>query len=295
MMQTRKFRNAVRRGFTLVEILVATAIMVIMVGIVIQITAEVLNVWNRSSGKLSANAQARIALELMTQDMETAVLRNNGQQWLRVEGPVTVTGPDNYASQTVAVKLFSPALDREEGPGDICAIAYRLEFKESYDGGPNVYALYRAIETPEETFDDLMGSPSDDPSPQERLDGTKLDGNDFWEANSILDTENFLAANIVDFRVIVYTEDPSDPSKVIPVNVNESTLPVAGNYFFGGDDATSSRPPVYVDIILTVLSDEGVQQLENVGRSGVAGTAEDVIREHGEIFTRRVNFLARPL
>ena len=52
-----------RSAFTLIEIMVASVIMVVMVGLVIQITSEVLKVWNRSSGKLSANAEARIALD----------------------------------------------------------------------------------------------------------------------------------------------------------------------------------------------------------------------------------------
>ena len=80
-------RSAAKRAFTLIEIMVATVIMVVLVGLVIQITSEVLKVWSRSSGKLAANAEARIALDLITQDLETAVFRNNGQQWLRVEAP----------------------------------------------------------------------------------------------------------------------------------------------------------------------------------------------------------------
>ena len=49
-----------RSAFTLVEIMVAAAITIIMIGLVIQITSEVLKIWNRSVGKLSANAEARI-------------------------------------------------------------------------------------------------------------------------------------------------------------------------------------------------------------------------------------------
>ena len=97
-------------AFTLVEVMVATVIMVILMGMVITITGRVLDVWAKSSGKLSANAEARIAMELLTQDLESTVFRNNGQQWLRVDGPESVDG--NYSSQTVALKLFSPSLDR---------------------------------------------------------------------------------------------------------------------------------------------------------------------------------------
>ena len=117
-------RSTRKSAFTLIEIMVASVIMIVLTGLVIQITSEVLKVWNRSSGKLSANAEARIALDLLTQDLETAVFRNNEQQWLRVESPVDVAAIAPYASQTVALKLFSPALDRDNNsPGDICALA----------------------------------------------------------------------------------------------------------------------------------------------------------------------------
>ena len=77
--------SSFKKGFTLIEIMVATVVMVIMVGLVVQITSEVLKVWTRSSDKLSANAQARIALDLITSDLETAVFRNNGLCWLEAK------------------------------------------------------------------------------------------------------------------------------------------------------------------------------------------------------------------
>lgn len=161
-MKLNRSRKPRRSAFTLIEIMVATAVMVILVGLVIQITNEVLKVWNRSSGKLSANSEARLAMEFLTQDLEAAVFRDNGMQWLRVEGPVDAG--DAYANQTVALKLFAPALDRPKKdaagndiPGDICGIAYRLAFKEAYeDSDTKVYALYRNIVDSRTTFNDLM-------------------------------------------------------------------------------------------------------------------------------------------
>jgi hypothetical protein len=175
--------------------MVATVIMIVLTGLVIQITSEVLKVWNRSSGKLSASAEARIALDLLTQDLETAVFRNNEQQWLRVESPVDVAANAPYASQTVALKLFSPALDLDRdnnSPGDICAIAYSLEFKESYEDGPDVYALYRALETPENTFKNLMGSRSQGTnSPQSILTKDAVGNTSFWGKVAIVTAGNF--------------------------------------------------------------------------------------------------------
>ena len=47
-------------------------------------------------------------MELITQDLETAVFRNNGMQWLRAENEeLSAAGG---TTNTVALQLFSPAL-----------------------------------------------------------------------------------------------------------------------------------------------------------------------------------------
>ena len=140
--------------------MVATVVMIVLTGLVIQITSEVLKVWNRSSGKLSANAEARIAMDLLTQDLETAVLRNNGQRWLEARqldlGDPLIGG--NF--KTTELRVFSPALDRVAGPGDICGISYLLDYRNPIDGsatGDRTFVLYRHLVDPKTTFENLMG------------------------------------------------------------------------------------------------------------------------------------------
>jgi prepilin-type N-terminal cleavage/methylation domain-containing protein len=283
-----KMKNKAKRAFTLIEIMVATVIMVVLVGLVIQITSEVLKVWSRSSGKLAANAEARIAMDMITQDLETAVFRNNGQQWLRVDAPLP--GGGQYSGQTVGLKLFSPALDRPTGPGDICAIGYRLSYKQSYTNGPNVYALYRRIVDPKDTFDNYMGSPSDASSPQVSLDGAGL-----WADSLITADTNYLVSNIVGFKVLVYELDPVTDLAVL-INANASDGELTLDYAYGGDSASagvSTNQLLYADIILTVVSDAGLEMLDNIDK--LPENADEVVALHGDVFTRRVNFMAHPL
>lgn len=298
-----KTRSAAKRAFTLIEIMVATVIMVVLVGLVIQITSEVLKVWTRSSGRLSANAEARIAMDLITQDLETAVFRNNGRQWLRVEAPINPGG--SYTDQTVALNLFAPALDRPtqnaagaDVAGDICGIAYRLSFKESYPGGDEVYALYRYIADPETTFNQLMGPTNTDPDVQNELTGSA------WNEANVTANENYLVGNIVEFKVFIYEADATGTT-VTPVNGN-ALGEVTSDYAFGGTSATLTRGGqqqlLYADVMLTVVSDAGLEILKNLednrGGTGYAAGATgvaDVVREYGEVFTRRVNFMAHPL
>ena len=280
-----------RSAFTLIEIMVASVVMVILVGLVIQITTSVLNVWNDSSGKLSANAEARISLDLLTRDLETAVLKNNNKQWLRVDAPALSGGP--YDNQTVALKLFSPALDRDQSqPGDICAIAYHLEYGPAFQGSAdNIYALYRKLETSKDTFDNFMGSSTD--AVQDSLTGAG------WEKADIVTEGNYLAGNIIDFKVILYEEDTASGVARV-VNATEPDLVIINDSFFlGGSVGTPIvNPLLFAEVILTVISDEGLQLLQRFDQVGSFEQYEDtgdIVREHGETFTRRVNFLARPL
>ena len=291
-----------RSAFTLIEIMVASVIMVILTGLVIQITSEVLKVWNRSSGKLSANAEVRIALDFLTQDLETAVLRNNGKQWLRVEAPIDPGGP--YTDQTVALKLFSPALDRDQSvSGDICAVGYQLDYGPAYEGAEdNVYALYRKIVNPEVTFNSVMGS-SD-----ALLQDSLVDGQ--WD--SIVDKPeraNYLAGNILEFKVFLCTDAGTGADNF--VNADDKTDITKGldgkDYAFGSNpDPDKADKTVieitdqllYAEVHLKVISDEGLQLLQRfdeVGPFDKYKAASNIVTEHGQTFIRRVNFLARPL
>ncbi|MEC7235542.1 MAG: prepilin-type N-terminal cleavage/methylation domain-containing protein [Verrucomicrobiota bacterium] len=284
----RKYQSA----FTLIEIMVATVVMIVLTGLVIQITSEVLKVWNRSSGKLSANAEARIAMDLLTQDLETAVFRNNGQRWLEAR-QLDLGDPLTGANfKTTELRVFSPALDRVDGPGDICGISYLLDYRNPIDGsvdGDRTFVLYRHLVDPKTTFENLMGEPQ-----QNKFNNTE------WTADSTRDTgNNYLVSNIVDFRVDFYVEEDGD---------SDTPRLVSGDVFFGGTDSTVgtsatspaqaqfAKPLAYAEITLTIISDEVLSVIQNdvLAQTGFNNWRE-YISANSEVYTRRVNFLARPL
>ena len=71
-----------RDGFTLVELLVASAITVVLAGIMVAILAQMARTWARASGGLTATQQAEQALDLLARDLQSAVLRRDGRVWL---------------------------------------------------------------------------------------------------------------------------------------------------------------------------------------------------------------------
>ena len=284
----KHFSRYSNRGFTLVEILVASTVMVILVGIVASIAGRVMDSWNRSSGKLSANAEARLALDLIAMDLETLVLRNNGQQWLRVEEtePSDIGGP--YSSDSVNLKLFAPAMDRQSSDG-VCAIAYKLAYQPSYTGGPSTYALYRMVVSPQVTLENYLSSRFDDPDSSAQ--GTLADDNSVadWRNVTITNVANYLVSNVVEFKILIY--DTSQTLRNAATNHN-----ITGDYIFGGTGSNSgTNVPLHADIILTVITDQGMALLNNIQLGLIPGDADDVVTQNAETLIRRVYFESNPI
>ena len=317
--QISSSRDKPRAAFTLIEIMVATVVMVILTGIVIQITSEVLKVWNRSSGKLAANAEARITIDLLTQDLESAVLNNDGLQWMEaiqenVEDPL---GGGEF--KTTRLLLFAAAVDRQTKDanndiiaGDICAISYQLMYQDPVDGSnsslDNTFALHRRIIDSKTTFDVLLGEGNQNDfskwngtTPSSVVLSSVLRNNNNSPYPYTGDPENYLSSNIVDFRIEFYVEDDGNPNTETLV----SSYGVADT-IYGGVNATVGsqssgdialkEPLAYAQITLTVISDQALQVIQNNARAQTGyETDQAYIAANSEVYTRRVNFLARPL
>ena len=289
------------KGFTLIEILVTTTIMVLLAGFAIQITGQVINVWSRSSAKLATVAEARVAMDVIANDLEGLVLRNDGYEWFRAENDF-LKEPANTLS--TALRFFSVIKDKtidSEGrtiPGDISAIAYNLHYVNPIDGsnqGKKSFVLYRMEVDPEKTYNLLL-----DPSNREFLPNKR---SSIWGQGNLIKGKNggnYLAMNIVNFEIDFHVEDDGD--RTTPTLYFErSKKNPRRSVIYGGKSATIGpqaklehyqRALAYADIKLTVLSDEGAEIMRNVEQRSM--TSEEVIRLHGEEFIRRVHFPVKP-
>lgn len=72
-------------GFTLMELMVAAVITAVIVGFIVAIVSKVSGFWTRTSGKLSAGAQARHVLDQLTLDLSSALYRDDGNVWMAVD------------------------------------------------------------------------------------------------------------------------------------------------------------------------------------------------------------------
>ncbi|MDD3180438.1 MAG: prepilin-type N-terminal cleavage/methylation domain-containing protein [Opitutaceae bacterium] len=76
-----------RRAFTLIELLAASAITVVLAGLMLMMAVHVSELWQRISGRLGAEAQARLVLDQLTLDIQGAQYRDNlgGTVWLAAD------------------------------------------------------------------------------------------------------------------------------------------------------------------------------------------------------------------
>src|SRR4051794_1066992 len=83
---TARHQSAVRgpwspvrsKGFTLLELLVAAALTAALAGFLAIVVRNIGGTWSRASGKLSADAQARLVLDQLELDLQGALFRDDG-------------------------------------------------------------------------------------------------------------------------------------------------------------------------------------------------------------------------
>lgn len=74
-------------AFTLLEVLVAVGITAVLAGFIVAVLVNVSGFWSRTSGRLSAEAQARYVLDQIALDLQGAHFRDDGNVWLAATIP----------------------------------------------------------------------------------------------------------------------------------------------------------------------------------------------------------------
>jgi prepilin-type N-terminal cleavage/methylation domain-containing protein len=173
-----KLAHGLRAGFTLLEVMVSTAIMVVIVLTVVTIAADTMRVYDRAVADLSTQSEARGVLDAMENDFSTAVLRADGRCWMEIVIPGGIGAPADapapvgnvHRVDQPIVMLFSTPADRPRWSseaagrrqlrGDVCAVAYRIGHRSPFDMPgekiQQVYGVYRTVVDPENTFNEAL-------------------------------------------------------------------------------------------------------------------------------------------
>jgi len=73
------------RGFTLLELLVAVTITLVIAGLMLAVTTNVLDLWRRSQASHAQATAARQVFDLLEQDLQSAVRRRDANRWLAAD------------------------------------------------------------------------------------------------------------------------------------------------------------------------------------------------------------------
>lgn len=273
-----------RRGFTLVELLVAMGITTIIASILISITAIAIDAWNRSRSEVRAARQAKHMVDSFARDFESLVTRKgNSFEWLYASTPGVLPGSSATQSANASrLIFFTAATDRYEGKintpddrgGDVSCVAYNLDYKNPIDGSNDnfsTFTLYRLLVNPDETFQNLLGKTELEPAFQSY-------------SAQLADVENYVCENIYQYSVVFHVEvtkdvgTPTATKFTVPVSLGPSAGSGRVTEFrilgTGIEVSSSPNPNVTIEelkagrvaameVSLTVISDFGMAQLRN--------------------------------
>ena len=305
-------KTQLAKGFTLIEILVSTAVMVVITGLILTITSGVLGIWNRSAGAVEASREARLLLTLIEDDLD-GILFNAPGEIINYQTETIGTGAFSLANQARLIVLSSvPAAPSEEFDGDpvtgnICAVAYELTLREIFPGtasSRNV-SIYRGLVDPLTTF---SGNAAFDGFIGESDVSGGITLRTIWDGNiesgspsdavsgnvGIYSTglrRNLAASNVIDFSIQFYRENATSLA-VSAINPTSSVSVENGTLYINGV-ATADRL-AYMDITFTVLSNEGMttyfRHVDNL--ESTYADAQEIALAFGETFTRRIALIA---
>jgi len=81
-MNFTKTKQAHSSAFTIIELLVAVGVTALLVSLMLTIVTNVMGGWSRSSGTLTSGNQARTVLDMITSDLQSMIIRRDGDVWL---------------------------------------------------------------------------------------------------------------------------------------------------------------------------------------------------------------------
>jgi prepilin-type N-terminal cleavage/methylation domain-containing protein len=74
-----------KKGFTVLELLVAVSVTALLAGMLLNITSQVVTTQTQASGNLETNQAAQFVLDRIQEDLQCAIYRNDGNIWMAAD------------------------------------------------------------------------------------------------------------------------------------------------------------------------------------------------------------------
>ena len=307
-----------RGGFTILELLVASTVSIILLGLFLSVSTNILDAWGQSRDSLSANAKARIILDTVGSDLQSAIIRNDSGIWLASDLLASETGIssrwENSQNQKPAgaesleidfndtdlssegyrfgvagtwLRFFASPTDASEtgNSGDVNAIAYQLIRRKPHSRSSDSdegYNLYRSVVRSDYTLEEVI---EDGGYFIDAFDGNSFEGQ-AGEITTPRNDSSLLARDVVDFGVVFYEPDLTGQNSLLfPIEGGSQQIrvPIDGI-------------PSSAEIFVRILTEEGVKQL-NAFERGLIPTTDpnfwwNTVQEFSSVYTRRVQLRA---
>lgn len=272
-----------RRAFTILEILVAAALMAGLTALVLSLVAAVLDRWAVSSGRMAARDQARLVLDLLEGDLQTALFEAEGGPFLTADWKTT----DDV--RWVDLRLLGAVSeDLAVVPGGSGPTPYPVHLTAlgwwwakinpiTGQAGGDVLALFRGMAGSRATFDKILGQPGALDTEAAQLTGAQP-------------LEALLSDKVIGLEMSFYLRREGQP----PVELREAAqtpnrLSFPLTVTIDGAERIVQRPD-YVDLRVDFLSEEGERRWR-AWEAGEGTEGEDqaaIFEQYRLSFFRRV-------
>lgn len=268
-------------GFTLIELLVATAVVMVFLVLAVNMATDTLRQSEAVNSQLNANLRARLVMDWITRDIQTALVRKDGGEWLRMEPAVLDAG---ILLPVCKLMLFSQAGETHvsgnlilSGPA---AVIYEVAYCDpiTLAATRQKTALFRMALDPAYTFQ--TGFVENTPVNLQ----TEL-WNILPSGIGVIAPENVLIENIAGFQIVFEFQTPDGTTHRSAADETFSAG-VDGNVRTGsGGSATefSAARVLSAEVTLWLLDPSGQRAL----KQGVL-EPEEFFTRHARPFVRKV-------
>ncbi len=268
-------------GFTLIELLVATAVVMVFLVLAVNMATDTLRQSEAVNTKLKSNLQARLVMDWITRDIQTALVRRDGGEWLRME-PATLNA--GIALPVCKLMLFSQAGETHisgnltlSGPA---AVAYEVAYCDpiTLAATRQQTALFRYALDPGDTFQ--IGFVENTPVNLQ----TEL-WNVLPSGTGVVKPENVLIQNVAGFQIAFEFSTADGLTLKSPVDQTFSAG-VDGKVRVGTGGGAAEYPAARVisaEVTLWLLDPAGTRTL----KQGVLSPQEFFTR-HARPFVRKI-------
>ena len=300
-MNNRFFSKAARKGFTIIELLVAVGVTVLLVSLMLGIVTNISSGWSRSSGSLESGNQARLVLDRMASDLQAAILRRDTNAWLAATVQASGSGWTSGGTNTFSIpsgtppkldvyrfgpygvwlRFFSTVPDTNAGVSTISApraVAYQIKRVPIVTGSNEIrYQMFRSEVAPDVTF--RVGYNLLDAKYNTTDDGGSL-------SIRTPPLSMVIANNVVDFGVRIY----EGTTLKFPLSGTDSYLATTDT-----TKGTNIGYPDAVEIFVRILSSEGAQQVALMEAGTIPGNWWDIVQANSRVYTRRIEIKSKSL